>query len=209
MANAPFQIHSFSLYRRGGCFWGRVVLSQHISTPRPMRRLALGNLARHLVGKSRGAPRHRPRVRAAAVPGAVVLDPEVGRVLVGVRCHCSLCSLGAAWRWFACLLCAVLRFCLVYSCYKQGTPFGSCLCRPGATALPLGPGGIRWSLFVGGLGPVLSIPKLCFKPFRIFQREVNRCPARVRERVQVCTSHWALRSRSMPTEAGEGRAVRL
>ena len=40
MANAPFQIHFLSLYRRGGCFWGHVILSQHVSTPRPTRRLA-------------------------------------------------------------------------------------------------------------------------------------------------------------------------
>ena len=40
MANASFQIHSISLYSRGGCFWGHVVLSQHVSMPRPMRRLA-------------------------------------------------------------------------------------------------------------------------------------------------------------------------
>ena len=122
--------------------------------------------ARHLVGKSRGAPRHRPRVRAAAVPGAVVLVPEVGRVSGWSALLLLALPLGAACCWSACLLCAVLRFCLVYSCYKRGTPFWFVFVPAGGNCFALGTGGIRWSLLVGGLGPVLSFPKLCFKPFR-------------------------------------------
>ena len=30
----------------------------------------------------------------------------------------------------------------------------------------LGTGGLKLSLLVGGLGPVYSLPKYCFKPFR-------------------------------------------
>ena len=33
----------------------------------------------------------------------------------------------------------------------------------------LGTGGLKLSLLVGGLGPVYSLPKYCFKPFRNFQ----------------------------------------
>ena len=48
----------------------------------------------------------------------------VGCLFGGVRfvllLHaCSLCSLGAACCWFACLPCALLRFCLVPSCYNE------------------------------------------------------------------------------------------
>ena len=83
--------------------------------------------------------------------------------------------------WFALLArCAALFACLV-CCFVLA--FG-CLCPAGLLFLlqlaplwfvfvpaegnrfALGTGGIRWSLLVGGLGPVLSIPKLCFKPFR-------------------------------------------
>ena len=32
----------------------------------------------------------------------------------------------------------------------------------------LGTGGLKLSLLVGGLGPVYSLPKYCFKPFRIY-----------------------------------------
>ena len=67
-------------------------------------------------GKGHVALRHRPRVRAAAVLGAVFILLEVGRVF---GWSALLCSLGAACCWFACLLCAALRFCLVLSCYNE------------------------------------------------------------------------------------------
>ena len=86
-------------------------------------------------------------------------------LLFGVRCYCSLCSLGAACCWSACLLCAVLRFCLVSSCYNW-RPVLVRVWPAEGNRFALGTGGIRWSLLVGGLGPVVSIPKLCFKPFR-------------------------------------------
>ena len=163
MANAPFQIHFLSLYRRGGCFWGHVVLSQHVSMPRPMRRLAQAfHSATSLAISSERAAARLDIGLVIARPLSLVRWSWSRRwvgFLVGVRCYCSLCSLGAACRWFACLLCAVLRFCLVLSCYNEAP----LLVRVSGT------GGIRWSLLVGGLGPVLSIPKLCFKPFRTYQ----------------------------------------
>ena len=51
--------------------------------------------------------------------------------------RCFVCLLGL-------LLCACFRLslpCWASFLVTTGTPFGSCLCRPRATALPLGPGG--------------------------------------------------------------------
>ena len=85
-------------------------------------------------GSSFASGIHRPpfrREKSAAHPhaGRVASRPScLGRwsfswrwvgLLFGVRCYCSLCSLGAACCWFACLLGAVLRFCLVPSCYNE------------------------------------------------------------------------------------------
>ena len=87
-----------------------------------------------VFGSSFASGIHRPpfrREKSAAQPhaGRVTSRPScLGRwsfswrwvgLLFGVRCYCSLCSLGAACCWFACLLCAVLRFCLVLSCYNE------------------------------------------------------------------------------------------
>ena len=62
--------------------------------------------------------------------------------------------------WFAalCLLSVVSAL--------AGHPFWFVFVPAEGNRFALGTGGIRWSLLVGGLGPVLSIPKLCFKPFR-------------------------------------------
>ena len=60
------------------------------------------------------------------------------------------------------LCCASAWFLLVTTRH----PFWFVLVPAGGNCFALGAGGIRWSLLVGGLGPVLSIPKLCFKPFR-------------------------------------------
>ena len=117
-------------------------------------------------GKVRGASARRPRDIAAVVFGAVVFLLEVGRAIV----------------WGALLLLALLAWCcLLLGCLpalrcaalllgsfllQRGTPFWFVLVPAGGNCFALGTGGIRWSLPVGGLGPVLSIPKLCFKPFR-------------------------------------------
>ena len=178
MANAPFQIHFLSLYRRGGCFRGHVILLQHVSTPRPTRRLAqvFPPANPHLPYSSRRlstARRPSSRKRCALLGGCGWgLAVEVGQDT----------GLGGCCNWFASLArCAALFACLV-CCFVLAI---GCLC-PCWVSLPcynwhpvwfvsvpaegnrfaLGTGGIRWSLLVGGLGPVLSIPKLCFKPFR-------------------------------------------
>ena len=71
------------------------------------------------------------------------------------------------------LLAAGLLACLALCCASAWFflvttrhPFWFVLVPAEGNRFALGTGGIRWSLLVGGLGPVLSIPKLCFKPFR-------------------------------------------
>ena len=91
------------------------------------------------------------------------LEVVVAGCLVCFACFAAL---------FACLVCCfVLAFgCLCpcwvsLSCYNWH-PVWFVFVPAGGNRFALGTGGIRWSLLVGGLGPVLSIPKLCFKPFR-------------------------------------------
>ena len=97
---------------------------------------------------------------------------EVGRVLSWeiALCFASarlLASLAWCCLLLVCLLalrCAALP--LGSFLLQRGTPFWFVLVPAEGNRFALGTGGIRWSLLVGGLGPVLSIPKLCFKPFR-------------------------------------------
>ena len=67
---------------------------------------------------------------------------------------CSLCSLGAACCWFACLLCAVLRFCW-FLLVTTRHPFWFVLVPAEGNRFALGTGGIR-----------------CFKPFRSYEAYV-------------------------------------
>ena len=87
-----------------------------------------------------------------------------GRWLLGLLCllRCIVCLLGL-------LLCACFRLSLPLLGFLILLQLAPCLvrvCAGRGNRFALGTGGIRWSLLVGGLGPVLSIPKLCFKPFR-------------------------------------------
>ena len=173
MANAPFQIHSFSLYSRGGCFWGHVLLSQHVSCQSPTRLLAQG----FSLG-NRFSPFRRKESAALHTPAA--------------RCRSRRCrggglgpGGGSGFGWSALLLLALLAWCcLLLVCLpalrcaalllgsfllQRGTPFWFVFVPAEGNRFALGTGGIRWSLLVGGLGPVLSIPKLCFKLFRILE----------------------------------------
>ena len=70
--------------------------------------------------------------------------------------------------WFAalCWLLVVSALAGLLYLVTTGTPFWFVFVPAEGNRFALGTGGIRWSLLVGGLGPVLSIPKLCFKPFR-------------------------------------------
>ena len=102
----------------------------------------------------------------------VVLLAEVGRGfwLGLVRIWFALLARCAAL--FACLVCCfVLAFGCLCPCWVSlpcynWHPVWFVFVPAGGNRFALGTGGIRWSLLVGGLGPVLSIPKLCFKPFR-------------------------------------------
>ena len=85
--------------------------------------------------------------------------------LVGVRCFARFARLVLpAAGLLACfaLCCASAWFLLLLNWH----PFWFVFVPAEGNRFALGTGGIRWSLLVGGLGPVLSIPKLCFKPFR-------------------------------------------
>ena len=79
---------------------------------------------------------------------------------------CSLCL--ARLLALVLLLCSRLLLALagLFLLFVQLAPFWFVFVPAGGNCFALGTGGIRWSLLVGGLGPVLSIPKLCFKPFR-------------------------------------------
>ena len=147
MANAPFQIHFLSLYRRGGCFWGHVILSQHVSTPRPTRRLAQalrpGNLPSQSRRRNIAARRARPRhsVSRPSAGGGVFGGGWSG-VLVGVDSHlvcfarslrCSVCLLGL-------LLCACYRLFLPlldsFIFWSKAPCLVRLLCQPRAPLCP-------------------------------------------------------------------------
>ena len=82
----------------------------------------------------------------------------------GLDCllRCIVCLLGL-------LLCACFRLFLpllgFFTLLQLAPCFGSCLASRGHR-FALGTGGLKQSLLVGGIGPVYSLPKLCFKPFR-------------------------------------------
>ena len=92
--------------------------------------------------------------------------PRVGGLLCALAwlpcARCSVCLLGL-------LLCACFRLSLPLLGFFTLLQLAPCLVRVcagrGQLLCPWA-GGIRLSLLVGGLGPVLSIPKLCFNPFR-------------------------------------------
>ena len=48
----------------------------------------------------------------------------------------------------------------------KGTLFWFVCCASRGHRFALGTGGLKQSLLVGGIGPVYSLPKYCFKPFR-------------------------------------------
>ena len=130
-------------------------------------------LARH--------PRHTGAAIALAAKGAAgLIGGEVVKVVLGRGCF-----------WEIALL-LLLRFCLV-NCFARLlaalarfaalVPFPVWVLR--LNRIPrllsvwfiasrghhfaLGTGGLKLSLLVGGLGPVYSLPKYCFKPFRIWK----------------------------------------
>ena len=70
--------------------------------------------------------------------------------------------------WFAalCLLSVVSALAGFIHHLVKGTLFWFVVCASRGHRFALGTGGLKQSLLVGGIGPVYSLPKLCFKPFR-------------------------------------------
>ena len=144
-------------------------MSQHVYTMPMPNAVWLKFFTRHSLsaisaGKDRGAAARKPRGIAAVVIGAVFFVLEVGRAIVW-----GALLLLALLAWCCLLLVCLPALCCASAWFLLVTtrhPFWFVLVPAGGNRFALGTGGIRWSLLVGGLGPVLSIPKLCFKPFR-------------------------------------------
>ena len=95
----------------------------------------------------------------------------VGRcVFGGVRIGllCSLAALLCLPAWFAalCLLSVVSALAGFIHLLVKGTLCWFVVCASRGHRFALGAGGLKQSLLVGGIGPVYSLPKCCFKPFR-------------------------------------------
>ena len=170
MANAPFQIHAVSLHSRGNCFWGHVLLSQHVYfMPIPNAVWLKICTRRPLLAISAG------KVHGALHAGCATSRPSLlgrwswSRRWVGFWLECAAIARFARLVLLAAGLLACSALCRASAWFLLVTtrhPFWFVFVPAGGNRFALGTGGIRWFLLVGGLGPVLSIPKLCFKPFR-------------------------------------------
>ena len=121
MAYAPFQIHSFSLYSRGGCFWGHVLLSKRMLFPANVQRdiwLKLFNPANIIAVPGAITSRHG-RTSASWKSGGCtwlwccsLAGSDRGLFGVGVCIVCSLArfALLARLRW-CCCSCACCAAC--------------------------------------------------------------------------------------------------
>ena len=91
-----------------------------------------------------------------------------GLVGVGVHWFALLASLHCLPAWFAalCLLSVVSALAGFIHLLVKGTLFWFVCCASRGHRFALGTGGLKQSLLVGGIGPVYSLPKYCFKPFR-------------------------------------------
>ena len=160
----------------GRCFWGHVLLSQHVyimPMPNavwlklfvPATLLAITSAPQHGDLELRSKRRCGPLWCVGVAGGWSGLGIGNGAHLF---CFCTLARfarlvlLAAGLLACSALCCASAWFLLVTTRH----PFWFVLVPAGGNRFALGTGGIRRSLLVGGLGPVLSIPKLCFKPFR-------------------------------------------
>ena len=79
-----------------------------------------------------------------------------------------LCASHCLPAWFAalCLLLVVSALAGLIHLLVKGTLFWFVCCASRGHRFALGTGGLKQSLLVGGTGPVYSLPKYCFKPFR-------------------------------------------
>ena len=137
--------------------------------PRPMRRLAQAfHSATSLAISSE-------RAAARLDIGLVIARPlslvrwSWSRRWVGFWLECAAIARFARLVLLAAGLLACFALCCASAWFFLVTtrhPFWFVFVPAEGNRFAPGTGGIRWSLLVGGLGPVLSIPKLCFKPFR-------------------------------------------
>ena len=120
------------------------------------------------------AVRHRASSSSCKRSGRQPVVPFYGgfgsRTVWGVALLvCFACSLRCCVCLLGLLLCACVRLSLpllgFFTLLQLAPCFGSCLASRGHR-FALGTGGLKQSLLVGGIGPVYSLPKYCFKPFR-------------------------------------------
>ena len=134
-----------------------------------LKLLHSSTVSRHFVGKRSRRSTCRLRWAAAVAAGVVVLFLEVGRVFGWSGLLCLLASLRCIVCLLGLLLCACFRLSLpllgFFILLLLAPCFGSCLASRGHH-FALGTGGFKQSLLVCGIGPVYSLPKDCFKPFR-------------------------------------------
>ena len=131
-----------------------------------IRQLALAISSPHAASHH---ARHQQGVLLPSARGGVSGGGWSG-VLVGVGSH-WFALLARCAALFACLVCC---FVLAIGCFcpgfihhlVKGTLFWFVVCASRGHRFALGTGGLKQSLLVGGIGPVYSLPKLCFKPFR-------------------------------------------
>ena len=88
-----------------------------------------------------------------------------------------LCASHCLPAWFAalCLLLVVSALAGLIHLLVKGTLFWFVCCASRGHRFALGTGGLKQSLLVGGIGPVYSLPKYCFKPFRKIQPTRTKC----------------------------------
>ena len=98
----------------------------------------------------------------------VLVVGQAGGLTVRFGLLCSLAALLCLPAWFAalCLLSVVSALAEFIHLLVKGTLFWFVCCASRGHRFALGTGGLKQSLLVGGIGPVYSLPKLCFKPFR-------------------------------------------
>ena len=137
---------------QGSSFWSR---RPYLAVPAIRFPTAPLRLSRkHCAGRGRG--------------GWGGLGGRSGLWVGGLHWFALLASLHCLPAWFAalCLLSVVSALAGFIHLLVKGTLFWFVCCASRGHRFALGTGGLKQSLLVGGIGPVYSLPKLCFKPFR-------------------------------------------
>ena len=178
MAYAPFQIHSFSLYSQGGCFWEACtfIIVYIISCQCPTRHLAQAFgpgdpilLFRQFASRRRRFASRANIARAAAA--AVGADLGAGQDFGLGACFGLLCSLRCSVCLLGLLLCARFRLSLpllgLFIFWLKAPCFGSFVVPAGGTALPLGLGDLNNLFLLVRLGLFILSRNSVSNPFAI------------------------------------------